>query len=145
MDPISALSLACSVMQVVSFSQETAATCARIYKSGELDPGLGEKYGSLQRVYQDLDSGLKAWDSVANRPGVTEAEASLRDNAGKILQAATDLKQDVDKIAVHKGSVRGSLHTGILAWRRRRRIEKVDEKMQHYRQLLETRLLIKIW
>lgn len=147
MDPISALSLACCVMQVVSFAQETASIGIRIYRTGELEPGLEQKSASLKELYEDLASGLKRWNGSTNGKGHTDADSSLGKVAKKTLGTASELRQEVDKIAQERGKVWASLKMVALAQgvKRKRKIEKLESKMKEYQTLLENRLLMKIW
>lgn len=134
-------------MQVVSFAQETASIGIRIYRTGELGPGLEQKSASLKELYEDLASGLTRWNDPTNSKGHTAAESNLDEVAKKTLGTASELRQEVDKIAQKKGKIWASLKIVVLArgTKRKRKIEKLESRMKEYQTVLETRLLMKIW
>lgn len=146
MDPISALSLACCVMQVVSFAQETALTGIRIYQSGELDPGLEQKSARLKDLYEDLDSGLKRWIICTGNTATTENDSRLKEVAQNALGTASTLRQELGKIASSKGNAWAAAKGAVaVIFGRKRKIEKLVSKMKGYESFIETRLLMKIW
>ncbi|EQB54951.1 hypothetical protein CGLO_05165 [Colletotrichum gloeosporioides Cg-14] len=48
MSGLEGLSLACNVMQLIDFSQQTVSMCRTIYESGKFEPGLEAQASSLQ-------------------------------------------------------------------------------------------------
>jgi hypothetical protein len=62
MDPISALSLACNVIQLVEFSIESAKVCKELYDNGSIDENNRiEKYtAEITAANKDLQAALRS-------------------------------------------------------------------------------------
>ena len=93
MDPISALSLACNVFQLVEFSIESAKVCKELYDNGSTDENLRiEKYtADITAANKDLQEALrngKPTGKPTGKPSRIEQvaqDASVTANELKIL------------------------------------------------------------
>ena len=76
MDPISALSLACNVFQLVEFSIESAKVCKELYDNGSTDENSRiEKYtADITAANKDLQNALRS-DKPTGKPSRIEKVA----------------------------------------------------------------------
>lgn len=75
MEALTALGVACNVMQIVSFMHETFSSCKEILKSGQADPSLEENVKTISVLTKSLRDSLKTVSNGA-KP-ITEAENEL--------------------------------------------------------------------
>ena len=89
MDPISALSLACNVFQLVEFSIESAKVCKELYDNGSTDENFKiEKHtADIIAANKDLQEGLKNSKSTGKLSRIEQVaqDASVTANELKII------------------------------------------------------------
>ena len=101
MDPISALSLACNVIQLVEFSVESVKVCKELYDNGSLDENEKiEKYtADITAANKDLQATLRNC-----KPG---------SKPSKILQVAQDASATANELKVALNMLKLSKSQGI--------------------------------
>ena len=101
MDPISALSLACNVIQLVEFSVESVKVCKELYDNGSLDENEKiEKYtADITAANKDLQATLRNC-----KPG---------SKPSKILQVAQDASATANELKVALNKLKLSKSQGI--------------------------------
>ena len=101
MDPISALSLACNVIQLVEFSVESVKVCKELYDNGSLDENEKiEKYtADITAANKDLQAALRNC-----KPG---------SKPSKILQVAQDASATANELKVALNKLKLSKSQGV--------------------------------
>ncbi|KAM4058922.1 hypothetical protein HRG_008201 [Hirsutella rhossiliensis] len=142
LEVLAAFGLACNVMQVIGFVHEGVQVGKTIYDTGCLDPSLADATDCLAKGLEDLKRSLETTPKPLNRD-----EQELLDVAMGSLDTATGLKAELDKIAgvasksKQSAALRGWLRT-IMGGKRR--IEKLEKAMRSRREVLESRLLLRV-
>jgi len=129
MDPISAFSLACNVIQVVEFSIESAKVCKELYDSGSIDENNRiEKYtADITAANKDLQAALRS-GKTAGKPSRIERVAQ------DASVAANELKIALNRLKLSKsqgirrfgGAFKTTLKTLITSGT----IKKLQQKLE---------------
>lgn len=141
MSGLEALSLVCSIMQVISFTKELATTCKNIYDGRATIDGITqENTASIKSLLDDMD---KCSDAVQER---TQNEKDLHEIARKCSTAAQALQTEIQLIThYHKpGSAVKALIGGIRSFTHKRKIKELSENLQKYQKTLETHILVHV-
>ncbi|KAK0716565.1 hypothetical protein B0T21DRAFT_296654 [Apiosordaria backusii] len=142
MSGVEAFALACGIMQVISFSEQTFSVCRRILKTGTPDPSLSNRV-------QDLMGFCDVIERRCTPPtgSLTANEQKLLDITTRTMKAAKELKAEVDKIC--PSSARGKLSVAVIGTLKvllhQRKLEKLEKAMMEAQKALENGLLADIW
>lgn len=142
MSGLEALSLVCSIMQVISFTKELATTCKDIYDGrATVDDISQENTASIKRLLDDMD---KRSGAVQQR---TQDEKELHDMARKCSSAAQALQTELQLIThYHKpGSAVKAVFGVFKSLTHKRKVQKLSENFQEYQKTLETHILVRLW
>ena len=139
MEPLSALSLACSLVQLVEEAVKVAGMCKQIYDRGSLEESdrLEESANDIAKANKEVQSQL-LWARISGR------DARLR----KIAQDCTDTANELDRVLklIKAEKTRKSV---VKAWVRtvvkRGKIEKLQKSLQEQDRLLQSGLLKDLW
>jgi hypothetical protein len=142
LEPLAALSIACSAMQCLSFGHELISLFKRHFQSGSVDLGVADNATLLSRWSLELSGSLAS----APKP-MTKDESELLDISRKCLAAATELTKVLDEARGDsaKGSFRASVVATARLLRRKSKIERLEKTMQSYQNALNVGLLYRIW
>ncbi|UKZ85125.1 uncharacterized protein TrAFT101_000999 [Trichoderma asperellum] len=141
MSGLEALSLVCSIMQVISFTKELITTCKDIYEGrATADDQLQENTASIKSLLDDMN---QCSGSVQQR---TQNERDLHEIARKCSIAAQDLETEIQRLTrYHKpGNVVKALVGGIKSITRERKIKELSKSFRQYQETLETHILARI-
>jgi hypothetical protein len=94
LDPLTSLSIACSVIQIISFSHEIVSTVKRIKKDGSADPELREHADHLANASKGMEQYLKS----CNMSHLSKIQAELQDIAAKCLETSKDIQSTLAEI-----------------------------------------------
>lgn len=139
MEPVAAFSLACGIIQVVSFSKDLVHICKALYNQGSLTEhadilASAEHLKSLQSKLE----GQRLIEEVSANPQPIDAE--LLELAQKCSQTAQKL---IDEIGQLKAPRRRDVLKKVVKIRFRQRVlEKLQAQMETYRRTLDTSLII---
>ena len=135
MDPVCTLSLACNVIQVVSFGIKLVTSCQEIYVSGSLSSNAEIEYfaAGLQRISDELVTG-----TAANSP----IDKDFRDLAIKCSATSRELLSKLDgiKMKSQKGKCK-AIGGAIRAIIEKRAINHIQKQLDMYQKALETKML----
>lgn len=94
MDPVSALSLACNVIQLVEFSIESAKVCKELYDSGSIDENDRiEKYSAeITAANKELQAALRSGKSSSKPSRVERVAQDASATANELKIALNRLK-----------------------------------------------------
>jgi len=137
LDPLTCLSIACSVMQMISFSHEVTSIVKRIKKDGTADPQLREHADNLSKSSEGLEQYLQSCD-LKHLP---KNQADLREIASKCLETSKEIQSKMDKIDSSRGVVFRALK---LKWRKGD-FEKLEQDMRTYQDTMQTHILVHLW
>jgi hypothetical protein len=148
MDPLTALSLACNVIQIVSFSHEIFTLANQIAKDGSPDANLAENATHLSELSQNLQESLQ---SQKAKP-LTEQQQRLQKVAQKCLKASKDLTEELDKITWKPGpegsnskTQRKAVSQAWKTWWRKSKIEKLQKEMAEIERIMQSSILADLW
>ncbi|KAF4816663.1 hypothetical protein CGCSCA5_v006360 [Colletotrichum siamense] len=143
MSGLEGLSLACNVMQLIDFSQQTVSMCRSIYESGKFEPGLETQASSLQDASSEVMTLLQSKTVAASK--TTGAERRLLDLATKCIQNAKDLQEEITYLTPHQpGKMQALVATSKAVWRKRR-LERIKANLADGQKLMETLILVRIF
>ncbi|KAJ3959044.1 hypothetical protein N0V92_004376 [Colletotrichum tropicale] len=143
MSGLEGLSLACNIMQLIDFSQQTISMCRSIYESGKFEPGLETQAISLQDASSEVMTLLRSKKvATANTTG---AERRLLDLAPKCIQHAKDLQEEIAYLTPRQpGKIQALVATSKAVWRKRR-LERLKANLADGQKLMETLILVRIF
>lgn len=142
MSGLDALSLVCSIMQVISFTKELATTCKDIYDGrATVDEITQENAASIKSLLDEMDQ-----FSGPVEQG-TQNEKNLHEMAWKCSNAAQELQTEIQLITqYHKpGNAVKAFIGGIKSFTRKRKVKELSEKFREYQKTLETHILVRVW
>lgn len=144
MDPATAYSLACNIIQVVDFSIKVASTCRELYKNGTVaeNKEMELMAGHLDGLRSSLLSSSVVQCSSTSQQ-LHDDEKKLEELATKCSQTATELVAELQSLKVegpHKR--RQAITKTIKGFRGSRKIESIQAKLKQYQEVLNTRILI---
>lgn len=141
-EALATFGVVCNVMQVIGFVQDGAHMAKAIYKTGSLDPNLAQTTDYIKEGLERLK------DSLEKGKPLIQDEEELLDIANGSLETAGKLKAELDMIAgtlakgKHSAALRGWLKAALGG---KKRIERLDKVMHNRQQILENRLIVRIW
>jgi hypothetical protein len=143
MEALAGLSLACNVMQVMSFAHETFSLCKKIYSEGEANPSLGANAKTMAILTKALQNTIL---DHAAKP-VTEADHELQSIARKCLDAANRLAAKLEDLgqANSKGHIKKTVKSAFKHWWRSDELQQLRDEMREYQITLDSGLLLRIW
>lgn len=142
LEPLVALGLACSIMQVITFAGDTIAVCRTIFNTGSLDPSLDAQAKCLASVCAELEERRR---SIVGP--VTRDEENVLSVARAILDAAAELRTEIENVcgSTSKGKMGASITGSLkLAWRKRK-VDQLQKTILNGQKALEDRLLVRLW
>ena len=145
MDPITGISLAASVVQLVQFGISSAKAFQEIYQHGSTTEHTSAEFaaGLLASLTNSLQQSLH---NTKTQPAVLSAEEKeLIDLARKCEDCANRLQYELRKLQAqpqvsHLKAVRIAARS---IWKKNT-IAKIQEQLENYRRILETSLLCRI-
>ena len=133
MDPCTALSLFCNIVQVVDFSTKVVKKCRELYKYGVTLEN--QEIEEMAKHLTDLHTNLDLTDR-----GVMD---DLLDLGSKCSQTAQELIAEVRELSVNQPHrKRQIIGKTIKAIWKRSAIEDIQKRLEDYRKLLDSRILV---
>ena len=144
MDPITAFSLACGVIQVVDFSIKTVIKCKEVYKEGAL---------SAYQELEDLTQNLVDVRSKLDLPSANQSAGGVdTPNEQTLLELARQCSATADQLVEKFCSLKiegphkkrqAILKTVQLLWDKSE-IQELQKRLDGYRDALDTEILINL-
>ncbi|KAK3358271.1 hypothetical protein B0T24DRAFT_609923 [Lasiosphaeria ovina] len=143
MEPLATLSVACNVMQVISFGLEAVSLCKRVYERGHPEPELVSHSSSLHELATALFHELGSCQKMA--AGWKKDDKALLAIAARCADAANALKEEADFLAPRDPKqlshvIKAAAKT---VWRKRR-LERLEKELSRSQGVMETYLLATI-
>ena len=146
MDPLTAFSLACGVIQVVDFSTKVVVKCREIYKDGASSENkeIESLAKHLKDVYMELDSA-----NAVVKPGpmfqLHRDDQDLQKLAQQCSETAKELITQLQKLKIQgQPRKRDVLRRTVKVVWKKSAIEDIERRLEHYRRTLDTRILINL-
>lgn len=147
-DPITAVGLACNVIQLLELGYKGVNCCWEIYKDGK-----DLRTSTLQDISQHLDNvcahvqGLSTSSATVQTPGLAGSNnlKSLHELSIKCQATAKLLQHELQKliIAPHSNPL-VVVGTALKAVKKVSKIQKLKEQLDSYREILNTQLLVEL-
>lgn len=144
MDPLTAFSLVCGVIQVVDFSIKTLSKCKEIYHEGSLSQ------------YQELEDLTKHLVDVREKLELPAANKSIERSAASdeqsLLEVADQCSETADRLVEQLHSLKieaprkrrqAILKTVKVLWEKHR-IQDIQKRLDDHRNVLNTEILINL-
>lgn len=133
MDPFSAFSLACGIIQIIDFSTEVAKKCRDLYKDGASseNAGVEEMAKHLTHLRTDLDL------TERNSPD------ELLELGSKCSATAQEIIVELQKLKVNEPNrKRKVVGKALKIMLRKGAIEDIRKRLADYQKVLDSRLLV---
>ena len=149
MDPISALGLACNVIQIIGFGQEVFSLARRLSKDSSPDPSLADTSARLSDLSGELQNSLNKQKQTGN---LDQNQLRIQNVANKCLSLSNNLGEELDQIK-WKADPNGTTSKtqrrlpGQIwrSLRRKSKIDKLQAEMTQIEQIMQTTILTDMW
>ncbi|OHE91648.1 hypothetical protein CORC01_13038 [Colletotrichum orchidophilum] len=145
LEGIAVLSLACNVMQLISFGHEAVSMCRRIYESGSPEPGLDDYAKGLKAVCDDLEKSLGKKPTPAPTVKTPLSEKRLLDFATKCVKHAKDLEEEMKYLSPSQPGTFGALAVAPKVMWRKKRLERLRLNLADAQKLMDTSILERLF
>ena len=145
MDPVTGISLAASVIQLVTFSIHAVKTCREVYQQGSVSEYSGVDYTTdhLTSLTKSLRQSLQS--SGTQSLALTREEKDLVNLARKCEDCANTLRKELRKLQTQpRGSTLQAARKAARAIWKKSSISKIQENLEGYRSTLEISLLSRL-
>ena len=146
MDPITAFSLTCGVIQVVDFSTKILSKSQQIYKYGATTEN--QEIESMTSHLTDLSTGLKlsvTTKSPASTSPLYNDDQELLKLAEQCSETATELIHELQKLGIAgRQRKRDAFRKAFQMIWKKSGIERIQSSLEQYRRTLDTRILINL-
>ncbi|KAK4148860.1 hypothetical protein C8A00DRAFT_38552 [Chaetomidium leptoderma] len=137
---LEAFSMACNIMQVISFTGEVISTFQAIRHGQSPDVSIAVTAKQMPEAFEALSQSLEQGQKPLNKD-----DAEMADLAAQCLAAAAALKVELDKIwDSTKGSYRAALTGTVKKMFNQRKIDELEKLLRALREIMEQRLLHRI-
>ncbi|KAL6809572.1 hypothetical protein J3E69DRAFT_181937 [Trichoderma sp. SZMC 28015] len=139
MSGFEALSMVCSIMQVISFTKEVLTLCKDVYEGRETnDSRMEENLTSLKVSLEEMNR------YSSSTPQRTKYEKELNKMAQKCSKVAKELQKEIQRITKYyeSGDCMKSIIAIYMSKTRKRKIEALYDQFCQYQKMLETQILV---
>ncbi len=133
MDPFTALSLACGIIQVVDFSTKAVTKCRELYKDGS---------SSENEDFEKMANHLLSLCDTLNVPSQRSSD-ELQELGRSCYDTAADLIKELRKLKMKRP--RKKLEFASKAFKtiwKKETIDAIWKRLENYRKILDTHVLI---
>ena len=146
MDPLTAFSLTCGVIQVVDFSTKIVVRCRQLYKDGVTSEN--KEIESMAKHLTALATGLKLPTTLQipeSAPHLYHDDKELLKLAKQCSETAMELISELQKLAIASPQrKRDAFRKAIKVIWKKDTIENIQRSLEWYRRTLDTRILINL-
>ncbi len=139
---LEAFSLACNIMQVISFARELISTSKAIYRGQSPDATVAITAKGMSEAFEALTQSLDQTPKPVNKE-----DKELADVATKCQDAAAALQAEVNKTSSRRAEgSRTAAISGTVRWiLKRGKIESLEKVLRAQLEVMEQGLLHRIW
>ena len=141
MDPVTAFSLACGVIQVVDFSIKVLAKCKEIYDHGALSEHQEIEEITKHLADLQIDTSLPQSSGIAQTP----ADRELWELAKTCSATAEQLVAKLQNLKIegpHKK--RQAIAKTVKAFREKKEMQDLEKRLNSCRSVLDTKILVSL-
>ena len=148
MDPLSAFSLACGIIQVVDFSCKVVSKTKHIYERGSLEENDDIEY--LGRHLTNLNAGLQApHHQTSHTDGQSQVQPqeqrTLSELAFKCSTIAQELVRELEEVKVLRTDSRSKkLGKAYVTFRKKSKLEKLKKSLVDFQCVLDSKILLSL-
>jgi len=138
MDPITAFSLACGVIQVIDFNTKVLSQCREIYKNGSLSEN--ESIESMAEHLTTLRADLQP--TTSSTGAQTAGDKDLIQLSIKCSEMAKELVAELQSLkAGSTGSRWKAVSVTFRSIKKKSTIDRMQRQLDEYRKILNTKVL----
>ena len=141
MDPLTAFSLACGVIQVVDFSMKVLAKCKEIHDHGALSENQEIEEITKQLTDLQIDNSLPQSSETTQTPDDRELRELVKTCSATAEQLVAKLRT-LKIEGPHKK--RQAIVKTVKALREKREIHDLEKRLSSYRSVLDTKILVNL-
>ena len=142
MDPVTAFSLVCGVIQVIDFGTKVVVKCRRLHEEGSLEEheDIGDIAEHLVNAREDLD---RRGDANSMGVQLSPSDKRLSTIARECSAISAELLAKIQSLKVTASHSRRETLSKVLKtlWKRKE-IVALENKLNSYREALNTQILI---
>jgi hypothetical protein len=138
LDLLTCFSIACNVMQVISFSLEVTSIVKRIKKDGTADSELREHASNLSKTSNELENYLKGCDLKQ----LPKSQVELQEITVKCLETSREIQALMDNIDSTRG---GRVVKALKMKSKKSTFERLEQAMRKYQDTMQTHILVHLW
>ena len=146
MDPLTAFSLVCNLIQVVDFSSKIVMTCQELRKDGA--SSTNQEIESMTKHLTDLSTGLNLTDTIESpgaAPLLYHDDQDLLKLAQQCSGTAIELLGELEKLrTAGQQRKRDALRKTFEVWWKRGAIDDIQKRLEQQCRALDTRILINL-
>jgi hypothetical protein len=142
MEPLTALAVACNVMELISFGLEVATTARKIHRTGSISSELSDGSAHLSQLSSVLLTSIKC-----SATPVTAAQKQLQEIALRCHGASLELWDEIRKLCPPDGehSLVRAVQASLKTVTRKNRIKALEDSMRHWQAVMDSGLLLRVW
>ncbi|PVH93021.1 hypothetical protein DM02DRAFT_697748 [Periconia macrospinosa] len=143
LEPVAALSFACNILQIIGVGIETVRVARQVYQDGALDSVLTDNATLLR----NLSDRVRSVNVVNPGTKLKAQDKQLLELAEKCRDASRDLQEEVNFLNGQptKAKLVATLKTAAKTTWRKRRLDRLDQRLKDTERLLQTGLLSRIY
>ncbi|KAL6895259.1 hypothetical protein HDV57DRAFT_506823 [Trichoderma longibrachiatum] len=141
MSGLEALSLVCSIMQVISFTKEVLTVCKDVYEGRTTaDSQMGQDAATIKELLDEMNR------TAGSARQQTKEERELHAIAQMCSKAAEELEFGIQRVTKNQkpGSPMGALRAGIRSFSGKRKITSLYDQFCKHQKSLETHILVRL-
>ncbi|OTA03706.1 hypothetical protein A9Z42_0041960 [Trichoderma parareesei] len=139
MSGLEALSLVCSIMQVISFTKEVLTVCKDVYEGRPTaDSQIEDNARSIKDLLDEMNF------TASSVPQQTKEERELLAIAQKCSKAAEELQNEIQRVTknLKPGSSKRAIAAGFRLFLGNRKITRLYDQFCKHQKTLETHILV---
>jgi len=138
LDPLTSLSLACNVMQIIGFCHELTSVVNRIKNDGTVDAQLREHAVHISVASECLEAHLKRLGTKR----LPTNQSNLTNIASKCLGTSKKMQ---DRLDIIDGSRGGRIPKAFQILWAKTELARLEKTMQKYQDVMQNQVLLHIW
>ena len=143
MDPLTALSLACNVLQIIELGATMVAKCKELYKHGAL--AEHQEVESMARHLTNLTTDMELPESFSSAESVQQEDKGIWTLAQQCSETANELIRELQKLGIQgTHRKRDAVRKAIKETWKQNPFESIQRRLEQYQRTLNTLILINL-
>lgn len=164
MEALAALSVACNVMQVISFGYDAIEITNKLRVNQSPDPDLGSATRQLKAIGEELERAVHAAPAACTGPAVVGPSTSntstpypatssphlssgdeLRKVAHEVVRISDSLTQELERYNTGTKRALGRIVKAVTYKWKKPKIDDLEKGLHRAQDIMQTRILVKLW